>query len=62
MRKIEEIKDTLGRFKREKLNAKTMMEKALIDQSEFAYNVHSGDVKKFEYYIEILEYVLGERE
>lgn len=38
------------------------MDAALKDKSEFAYNVHKDNLKKSKHYVEMLEYVLGERE
>lgn len=62
MRTIEEIRGALDRWKHTRLQAEELMNNALAKHSEFAYNVHRDYLEKIENYIEILEYVLGERE
>lgn len=59
MRDIEDIKGALERYRREKLESENLMEVALRERSEFAYNVYRDNLIKSEHYIEILEYVLG---
>lgn len=62
MRTIEEIQGTLKMYRNMKRDAEQNMNEALKDHSEFAYNVHHNSLIKSQHYIEMLEYVLGERE
>lgn len=62
MRTVEEITGTLGRWRHARFQAEELMNNALANHSEFAYNAHKDSLKKAENHIEMLEYVLGERE
>lgn len=62
MRTIEEIQSALAYWRHKVVSDECDMDAALKDKSEFAYNVHKDNLKKSKHYVEMLEYVLGERE